>query len=155
MNEEIEKDIKKILKEVNNVNELIERGDLILPLSLIRDMTLRFDEKVYLFYYYIFDKNIYNADTYSKLKREQLKLIKKRLCELGYITKKVNNVELLKEKTILLSHSGYKCEWCGNECYILHKHHYPKSLQEGGKNIVNICPNCHYTFHSLEGDGYE
>ena len=42
------------------------------------------------------------------------------------------------------------CEWCGCKTSILHKHHYPVSKREGGKETVNICSNCHNEFHSKE-----
>lgn len=65
--------------------------------------------------------------------------------------KKCNTVEEAKEFTIQHSHTGQVCDWCGQSCYILHKHHYPISRKKGGKDVVNIniCPNCHSTFHSI------
>ncbi len=43
-----------------------------------------------------------------------------------------------------------ECEWCGTKTLVLHEHHYPTPNAEGGKEIVNICPNCHQEFHYLE-----
>jgi hypothetical protein len=41
------------------------------------------------------------------------------------------------------------CDWCKAETYNLHKHHYPIKRSKGGQTTVEICPNCHYEFHSL------
>lgn len=43
------------------------------------------------------------------------------------------------------------CEWCGCKTTVLHKHHYPIPKRQGGKEIVNICSNCHHEFHVREG----
>ncbi len=72
----------------------------------------------------------------------------------GYITESWLTPEEAKEQTIKKSHKGMVCEWCGQECYTLHEHHYPISAQKGGTETVKICPNCHYTFHSLVGRDY-
>ena len=77
----------------------------------------------------------------------QILKIRNHLIKLNVIHKL--NVEEAKEFCIKNSHKGIKCEWCGKESYILHKHHYPIPACENGKEIVNICPNCHYTFHTL------
>ena len=42
------------------------------------------------------------------------------------------------------------CEWCGCKTSVLHKHHFPIPKRYGGKDIVNICSNCHNEFHNLE-----
>lgn len=43
-----------------------------------------------------------------------------------------------------------KCEWCGHRTTTLHRHHYPVPKRLGGKDIVNICANCHTEFHAKE-----
>lgn len=47
------------------------------------------------------------------------------------------------------------CEWCDSIVAVLHEHHFPVQLKDGGDQIVNICPNCHTTFHSLQENYYE
>lgn len=112
---------------------------------------LNINEKIYLA---IFNK-CYNYKKTEMLmlhhvSKPQVINIKKHLIELGLIIPdSVKSVEQAKEFCIANSHRGFKCEWCGNESYILHKHHYPIPLCKGGTDIVNICPNCHSTFHSL------
>lgn len=61
-----------------------------------------------------------------------------------------NNPEDAKKFTIKHSHKGFVCDWCGKESFLLHSHHYPIPANKGGKNIVNICPNCHYTYHKVK-----
>ena len=63
--------------------------------------------------------------------------------------KKYDTPEKAKKFTIENSNKGQICEWCKQECYILHNHHFPKSARQGGTKIVKICPNCHYTFHNV------
>lgn len=50
-----------------------------------------------------------------------------------------------KNETINKNH----CEWCNIETFMIHKHHFPVARSMGGVDIVNICPNCHYSFHSM------
>jgi hypothetical protein len=45
--------------------------------------------------------------------------------------------------------TGSSCSWCGYSTPILHEHHYPIPKREGGKQIVEICANCHSEFHYL------
>lgn len=80
--------------------------------------------------------------------------IRKKLIELNLIetTEKFTDPEKAKEFCIKNSHKGFKCEWCGKESYMLHQHHYPVPSNKGGKNLVNICPNCHATFHNIMGE---
>ena len=51
-------------------------------------------------------------------------------------------------KTILL---GYlpECEWCHSRTYAIDSHHFPVARKDGGKDTVNICANCHRSFHLL------
>ena len=60
--------------------------------------------------------------------------------------------EEAKSLTIINSHQGLICEWCGNESYVLHKHHYPILASDGGTDTVSICPNCHYAYHAIMGN---
>lgn len=72
--------------------------------------------------------------------------------ELGLIKNfhlKSDNNLTSKDLTIKLAGTGKKCEWCGNRNYVLESHHFPIPKCKGGKTTVNICPNCHATFHYL------
>lgn len=44
----------------------------------------------------------------------------------------------------------YTCAWCKSDTFILHEHHHPTPKSEGGKEIVQLCPNCHFEYHYLE-----
>jgi len=56
--------------------------------------------------------------------------------------------EALKKKGLSgLGLGGKVCQWCGIKTAILHKHHYPVLKSRGGKETVDICPNCHSEFH--------
>lgn len=59
--------------------------------------------------------------------------------------------EMLRNKHPQGSPSGgpERCAWCGCGTYSLHDHHYPKHRQEGGTEVVRICPNCHSEYHHL------
>lgn len=144
----LKQEIYKIKKDI-----VLQKGDIILPEILLRDKTLSYNEKVYLVQYVMFNEDMIKTDnSMYNLSRYQLKKVKNRLLKLGYINKCSLSKTQLKEKTIKLSHKGKTCEWCGKECYVLQKHHFPIQYKDGGKEIVNICPNCHYTYHKLLGD---
>lgn len=83
------------------------------------------------------------------ISKTQTLKIRKHLISLGLIDMKIYTVDEAKEFCIKNSHKGIKCEWCGKESYTIHKHHYPIPACKGGNDTVNICPNCHYTFHTL------
>ena len=85
----------------------------------------------------------------TQISKTTLSHIKKHLAKLNLLDIKEFDAVSGREFTIKNSHKGLKCEWCGNESYILQQHHYPIPRSKGGTNIVNICPNCHYTYHSL------
>ena len=130
--------------------------DLKMPLDLLHNKTLSPNQKIYLATYYMCNENILEADRYMyDYNKRQLKDLKKSLVNLGYLKKTKIIPDDLKKLTIQKSHTGLICEWCKKECYILQKHHYPIPAREGGNKVVNICPNCHYTFHALESEIYE
>ena len=81
------------------------------------------------------------------ISKTQILKIRKRFIKIGIL--KTFTVEEAKQFCIKNSHKGLKCEWCGKESYILHKHHYPISKKKCGTNVVNVCPNCHCTYHIL------
>ena len=121
---------KRNIKKTNS-------GDLIISLELLRNKELTTND-------------IIKTDILMKeLSKYQLRKVKQKLLKLGYIKKSNSSKKELKEKTIKLSHKGKKCEWCKKECFVLQKHHYPISHKDKGEKIVNICPNCHYTYHKL------
>lgn len=153
--EEIEKVFRQIRKENIDFDEIVKNGSIFIPLELLRNKTLTTNEKIYIATYYGFKKDINKTDNYMNLNKIQLWKIKKKLFELGFLKAKEKDIETLKKQTILKSHKGEKCEWCGEKCYILQEHHFPISAKDGGKEIVKICPNCHYTFHKLESERYE
>ena len=43
-----------------------------------------------------------------------------------------------------------KCAWCGIRTAVLDRHHYPVPKRLGGKQIVEVCPNCHREFHAFK-----
>lgn len=154
MKEDLTKDFKKIkhdiIKSGKDYKTMVERGDLFIPYKLLTNKKLSMNDILYICRYYIYNKNIEKTDFYmlKTLNKVQLKRIKNKLCKLLYI-EQIKLQEEIKKMTIKLSHKGKKCEWCGKESYILQEHHYPIQRKDGGKEIVNICPNCHYTYHSI------
>lgn len=84
------------------------------------------------------------------ISRRNLFRIKKEMLERGLLKGKPKiTPQELKKMSVEKSRKGNKCEWCGEECYVLHEHHYPIPERLGGTETVKICPNCHYTYHSL------
>lgn len=151
--EDLEKIFNVIKKDNKDYKEHVKRGDLYIPHILLSKFKI--NEIFYICDYYMNDKNIIETDKRMKkmgLSKNQLYLVKKKLKNLNIIKSKRLNISELKKETIKLSHKGYKCEWCGKSCYILHDHHYPIPKKDGGTEIVRICPNCHYTFHKLESE---
>lgn len=162
----VEKDFKKIketslenvfnfTKQEENFKENLDKGNIYIPLKLIIDRRLNFNSIELLSLYYSYDKNMEEAEKHISFSKQKLSRIKKNLKELGYLKKLELEPYKLKKLTIKKSHKGFKCEWCGKECHILHQHHFPIPQSKGGTDVVNICPNCHYTFHKLEGANYE
>ena len=47
------------------------------------------------------------------------------------------------------------CEWCNKKTLIIHEHHYPIEKNKGGKEVVKICPTCHFEYHLLINGNYE
>lgn len=127
--------------------------DLLIPIHILHDEDLTPNEKIYFATYLMHNNNIRLAEQYLfDFSANQLRKARNGLKEKGYIKTFKKTEEELKEITIIKSHKGLKCDWCGKECYILQKHHYPIPAILGGTKIVEICPNCHYTYHALEGD---
>lgn len=113
------------------------------------------NEKFYLALYENAKGNIHKVDLVMSdmVSNKSIGNIKKHLSELGLITIMTKiTPEDVKEFTIKNSNKGLICQWCGKQSFILHKHHYPILASNGGKDIVNICPNCHYTYHKVMGE---
>lgn len=146
---------KRIILENSDFEERVTRGDLFIPHEIVLDRRITPTEMFYLASYYCNHKDMKKTDESFDLTNTQLARVKKDLAKYGYLKKTMMTPEQIKEETIKLSHKGKKCEWCGKESHLLHQHHYPIPLKDGGTEIVNICPNCHYTFHKLEVDNYE
>ena len=71
----------------------------------------------------------------------------------GFLKEESREPEELKSRVINGHHLKDKtCEWCEGRSMVLHEHHYPIPRRLGGKDVVNICPNCHYGYHYLEKD---
>jgi hypothetical protein len=155
----IKKEFEKIKNMEKNYDERVDKGDIFIPKSLLQTKTLNIFEKLYLSIYFNYneDVNITDSNMNNIISKYKLSKIKSKLIKLGYIKEKKKNIDYneLKEKTILLSHKGEICEWCKRESYVLHKHHYPIPARNGGRKTVSICPNCHYTYHHLEGNYYD
>lgn len=66
---------------------------------------------------------------------------------------KIKTANEAKDFVLLHKNEGSVCEWCGERCYVLHKHHYPIPKKFGGTETVNICPNCHSVFHFIFNGG--
>ena len=118
---------------------------------------LTIPEKLYLGLYDTAEGDITKVDIVMSgiISRTTLKKIKSNLNNLHLIDlnhNKFSDVKEAKDFTINNSHSGKVCEWCGKESYVLQKHHYPVPYHLGGKDTVNICPNCHYTYHAVMED---
>ena len=139
-------------QEIPNFKKKLEQGNIFIPKELMRYKKLKTNEKIYLAAYLNYDNNIEKANDYVKqmISNTSVCNIRKKLIKLGYIQipQSKNPIEA-KQLTIENSHKGSICEWCKNECYVLQEHHYPIPKRLGGKNIVKICPNCHYTFHKI------
>ena len=41
------------------------------------------------------------------------------------------------------------CPCCGARTVTLHYHHYPIPKHLGGREVVPLCPGCHFEFHHL------
>ena len=146
-------------KEIPNFKERVANGDIFIPKELMKIKELKTNEKIYLAAYLNYNKSIIKADNYmdNMISKMSINSIKKHLIKLGYIENTnitIKNINDAKELTIQISHKGLQCEWCKQECYILHEHHFPIPKSKGGKNIVKICPNCHYTFHKIMSNLY-
>ena len=138
--------------DVSNINKqkwAIENDLSLAELILTEYAIIEYIEKGY-----VWLENCFLEDTFPILKMKS-----------DTISRKINNlinknilnpfsneeiVKILKNKSTYNKNKGIGgnvCEWCKGYTTKLHKHHYPIPRKDGGKEIVNICPNCHYEFH--------
>lgn len=128
-----------------------DKNGVVVLSRYLKDKKLSAYEKIYLSLIDVWGDEVNDLfELYIPYDRQEK--IKRGLKRKGYINNDMSPKEL-KEQTIKQSHTGQKCEWCGNECFLLHAHHYPIPKKDGGTNVVHICPNCHCTFHSLQSFG--
>lgn len=110
------------------------------------------NEKLYLELYNNADGNIRKVDLImsDSLSYLGISQIKNHLSALGLVSipEKLATEEA-KEFAINNSHKGFVCEWCGQQSYMLHEHHYPIPRCNGGTDTVHICPNCHSAYHDV------
>lgn len=138
---------------------LSELYDIAFPIQIYEDdfypCKLNISEKYYLAFYEKFNGDISKVDCImqTQVSSRTLLTVRKHLEELGIIEQKLAlSPEEAKQYAILNSHRGIKCEWCGRESNVIQKHHFPILAKNGGKDTVNICPNCHYTYHKVMGE---
>ena len=75
--------------------------------------------------------------------------IKKELKKLGYIEEETFDPYQAQNKVIREKNSGITCEWCGYKTNAIQEHHFPIPKCKGGKEVVKICPNCHFEYHRI------
>ena len=134
---------KRIITSNKNEN-------LYIPLSILHNKQLNAKEKIYLASYIQYNNNEYYADEnmLTCCSKMVLYQIKKKLKKL----KLLNNYilpEQAKELVLLNKNKGQTCQWCGIKTNAIQEHHYPIPKSKGGKEIVKICPNCHYEYHLI------
>lgn len=62
-------------------------------------------------------------------------------------------LKLIKNKQPQFFVDGKTCEWCMGTSPLIEKHHFPIPRKNGGKEVVNICANCHGEYHFLKTRG--
>ena len=72
----------------------------------------------------------------------------------GYIKTGISPIErkniLTQKDCSNVGIGDFICEWCGIHTFVLHSHHYPIQKKDNGTKTVNICPNCHQEYHSMD-----
>jgi len=148
----------ELKKEVLDYEKRIEQGDIFIINEIKEMKKISTKAKIFLATYYSFNCDMKKAesDALKYLNFNQIQKYKRKFKTLNLLSlKEYNSPFELRLATIQNSHDGFVCEWCKQQCYILQKHHFPIPASKGGTATVNICPNCHYTFHALEGGSYE
>lgn len=127
-----------------------ECENVYIPLDIIKNKALKTNEKVYLSMYYQYGNNEYYADKnmLEVCSKQVLLRIKRKLKKLNLI---IAPLSALDAKNIVLKNknTGYTCEWCQEKTNAIQEHHYPIPRCKGGKEIVKICPNCHFEYHQI------
>ena len=122
-----------------------------IPAEIHDDENLSLKEKLYLSVYNWCLSHETTAQILSSVYSSgRIRCARSLLIKKGYI-KKTEKVTAEAAKAWVIDHrfKGFKCEWCGQPCMVLQKHHFPVSRSRGGKKTVDICPNCHYTYHAV------
>lgn len=128
----------------------MECKNVYIPLDIIKNKLLKPSDKVYISMYYQYGNNEYYADKnmLEVCSKQALLRIKRKLRKLNLLNQNLSPTEVknivLKNKNI-----GYVCEWCKTKTNAIQEHHYPIPKSKGGKEIVKICPNCHYEYHLI------
>ena len=113
--------------------------------------------------YTFINNNIQNGFILKSYLHDNLKMFSEKTID-RYLNK-LAQLKLIKiglsplEKYNIISSKNLKgygignqtCEWCGINTLITHSHHFPIQKKDKGIETVNICPTCHYEFHSLDG----
>lgn len=92
----------------------------------------------------------------TKYKSGSISKAIRKLIDRGYIKspsiEEIDFLKLMNKKSLRgLGKGKYICEWCEINTNVIDEHHYPVPKKDGGKETVNICPNCHYEYHRFEG----
>lgn len=121
-----------------------------IPKEVWLDTNFNIHEKFYLAVYQQNNRKEKIADMYMQeiVSQSTLSKVKKSLCGKGLIDVITTPMEA-KETVLLNKNHGLVCEWCGCRTSAIQKHHYPIPKRKGGKETVNICPNCHYEYHQI------
>lgn len=87
----------------------------------------------------------------SKTVRQNLKA----LHAAGWLETPSRSPEDARDITVKLRGSstskGYlQCSWCNARCYALQAHHFPVPLRDAGELTVDICRDCHVTYHHVK-----
>lgn len=124
--------------------------DLQISSDILHDRKLSSKQKYYLAMFRAWGEKEADSEylvTYTKFSLANTKKALKNKCYIIY--KKLNEIEL-KQLVLENKNTGGVCEWCGCKTSALQKHHYPIARKDGGKEVANICPNCHYEYHLFE-----
>lgn len=146
------------LTELKNENKIITSPDfdkIYIPIKLQKDKRFSIYEKIYIAMYYQYSSNEYYADMEMLdivKNRKSLLYIKRKLKQKGFFID-VATPQKAKEIVLENKNKGGTCDWCGCRTFALQEHHFPIPKSKGGKDIVKICPNCHYEYHKIYKGG--
>lgn len=123
-----------------------------IPKEIWLDSNLTLNEKYYLsFYEQLQNERLADEFMLTMISKTTLIKIKNRLIKKELLKKTTSPIEA-KEIVLSNKNKGAVCEWCGCKTNAIQKHHFPIPKSKGGKDTVNICPNCHYEYHLIIKD---